>query len=743
MTSKRISRVWGTILLTITTGHCERSAAIQTRVVVATTVLLLTLGASASAKYSGGTGDPNDPYQIATAEDLMLLGESPKDYDKHFTLTADIDLDPNLPGRKVFDRAVIGIFAGDFDGNGHAISRLTGTGLFGRLESGAEVRDLGVVDVNVTGGSALVGTNEGVVAQCYSSGIVSGPGGLVGANCGEIVNCYSTSAVSGGSSVGGLVGANYVWRSRPGWPDGGLVTRCYSTGTVSGEENVGGLVGVSCGQISNCYSTSAVTGGACVGGLVGRNYESYDTLGVGPASVGGLVAQCYSIGAVSGSGENMGGLVGSNTGQTEEGIVSEGFWDTQTSGQAASAGGIGKTTSEMKTVSTFLEAGWDFIEEIENGIHEVWQMPEDGGYPVLAILNGYIPPELQGMGTAENPYLISDAKDMGAIIYYSPSSCYRLASSIDLSGIRWSTSVIPQFAGTFDGNGLTISHLTIEGCGNLGLFGKLDSGAQVKELGLLDVNIAGSGEIQGLSVGGIAGQNYEGSIVTSCSTGSVSGVSRVGGLVGTNYDSIIASSSSCSVNGESYVGGLVGHTSSKGSVVASYSTGSVSGTNWVGGLVGVNWASIIASSSSGSVTGEAYVGGLVGANYDSIATSYSSNSVNGLGSVGGLAGYNDWGSSITHCYSIGAVGGDHNVGGLVGYNSDGTVTQCFWDTQTSGQGTSAGGTGKTTAEMQTASTFLDAGWDFVGETANGTEDTWWILEGQDYPRLWWEPIISN
>jgi hypothetical protein len=40
--------------------------------------------------------------------------------------------------------------------------------------------------------------------------------------------------------------------------------------------------------------------------------------------------------------------------------------------------------------------------------------------------------------------------------------------------------------------------------------------------------------------------------------------------------------------------------------------------------------------------------------------------------------------------------------------------------------------------MQTASTFLDAGWDFVGETANGTEDIWKIAEGLDYPRLWWE-----
>ena len=46
--------------------------------------------------------------------------------------------------------------------------------------------------------------------------------------------------------------------------------------------------------------------------------------------------------------------------------------------------------------------------------------------------------------------------------------------------------------------------------------------------------------------------------------------------------------------------------------------------------------------------------------------------------------------------------------------------------------------GKTTSEMQTTSTFLEAGWDFVDETANGTENIWRIFEYRDYPRLWWE-----
>jgi hypothetical protein len=96
---------------------------------------------------------------------------------------------------------------------------------------------------------------------------------------------------------------------------------------------------------------------------------------------------------------------------------------------------------------------------------------------------------------------------------------------------------------------------------------------------------------------------------------------------------------------------------------------------------------------------------------------------------------------ITNCYSIGRVIGNEYSGGLVGHDKDWvsiSVNNSVWDIITSGQLISAGGEGKTTAEMQTASTFLDAGWDFVDETVNGTQDIWWILEGQDYPRLWWE-----
>ena len=131
---------------------------------------LILQSSALSAEFSGGTGEPNDPYQIATAGDLILLGDSPEDYDKHFILTTDINLDPNLPARKIFEKAVIapdtddtsklefdGIsFTGVFDGNGYTISHLTITGasylgLFGRLGTGAKISNLGLEGISITG----------------------------------------------------------------------------------------------------------------------------------------------------------------------------------------------------------------------------------------------------------------------------------------------------------------------------------------------------------------------------------------------------------------------------------------------------------------------------------------------------------------------------------------------------------------------------------------------------------------
>jgi hypothetical protein len=176
------------------------------------------------------------------------------------------------------------------------------------------------------------------------------------------------------------------------------------------------------------------------------------------------------------------------------------------------------------------------------------------------------------------------------------------------------------------------------------------------------------------------------------------------------------------VNGVTYVGGLVGYNSSWCAITNSYSTGNVSGENQVGGLVGDNYwnGKITNCYSTGSVVGNLLVGGLVGWNRNNskITNSYSTGSVEGAENVGGLVGKNTWCVYLGNCY-------------------EDKVLDSFWDIETSGQTTSAGGTGLPTKDMQNTATFTDAGWDFVGETFNGTNDIWFIPQG-DYPRLWWE-----
>jgi thioredoxin len=294
------------------------------------------------AEYGGGTGEPSDPYLIYSAEQMDEIGLNEEDWDKHFKLMSNIDLsgfyyETALIARDT-DTAQNNFrgtpFTGTFDGNGHTISHLTiegggFLGLFGRLESGAEVRNLGVVDVNV---------------------------------------------ICSGDHAGGLVADN----------NNCLVTNCYSTGTVTGRWRVGGLVGYSRGEVSHCYSTCTVRGYGDVGGLVGSIHW-------------GSVAYSYSIGSVS-ADSYVGGFLGETVGE-----VIACFWDVETSGLSNMCGSVGrdsvgcddnngKSTAEMQRASTFLEAGWDFVNETENGTEDIWKITEGLSYPQLWWEVSYEPP---------------------------------------------------------------------------------------------------------------------------------------------------------------------------------------------------------------------------------------------------------------------------------------------------------------------------------------------------------------
>ncbi len=164
----------------------------------------------------------------------------------------------------------------------------------------------------------------------------------------RIIDCN----ISGNSRGGGLVGHNL-----------GTITSSCITGNVVGNYCTGGLIGLNGGTISNCYATGTVLGtGNYCGGLCGYNY--------------GTIISSHTTSVISGN-SYVSGLCGGNGG-----AITSSFWDMDTSGQAASAGGTGKTTAQMKTISTFTDAGWDFVNEDVNGRMDLWYMPQDD-YPYL------------------------------------------------------------------------------------------------------------------------------------------------------------------------------------------------------------------------------------------------------------------------------------------------------------------------------------------------------------------------
>ena len=363
-----------------------------------------------------GFGTEAAPYQIATLRHLSWISQNSSEWSKYFQQVADIDAsatqywddsDDDSDGDKYNDSKDVNSsdsnqgfnpignsttkFTGSYDGQDYLISHLTidrasdRIGMFGWANN-ATIQNLGLTDVSIVGADytgGLIGRNDdqSVVSNSYSTGSVTGTnavGGLIGRNgeSSEVNNSHSTSSVTGTNRVGGLVGSNY-WSSE--------VNNSYSTSSVTGANKVGGLVGnnSSSSKVNNSYSTGAVTGTSNnVGGLIGQN-DNQST-----------VNNSYSTGSVTGT-SNVGGLVGNSSSST----ITNSFWDTQTSGTSTgigagtTTGATGNTTAQMKTVTTFTDAGWDFEIETANGTDNYWDIDNaygsyQSGYPFLGWQNG-------------------------------------------------------------------------------------------------------------------------------------------------------------------------------------------------------------------------------------------------------------------------------------------------------------------------------------------------------------------
>ena len=650
--------------------------------------------------------------------------------------------------------------------NSHATGNVTGSSSYVGGLMGCNI--IGTVSNsyatgNVTGSSyvgGLVGYHSGTVNNSYATGNVTGSssyvGGLVGYYSGTVNNSYATGNVTGSlSDVGGLVGYH-----------SGTVNNSYATGNVTGSSNIGGLVGnIPEGTVNNSYATGNVTGSSYdVGGLVGYHSgtvnNSYATGNVtGSYNVGGLrgymiegtVNNSYATGNVTGS-SRVGGLVGT----IFLGTVSNSYATGNVIGEQEDIGGLVGSIS----YSTVNNSHYCIDDILINGGHHI----TIGGLFDAQYQDWYsngrsldIADYSIVLAPSDNHYDISSVQGLRDLLGFADVAGYKfhLTADIDLSTAPG--LYIPYLAAEFDGVDHTISNLLIDlpFASKVGMFG-LMNGANVGNIGLVDVDVTAysyigglvgymtggtvnnsyaTGNVTGSSsyVGGLVGLFIEGTLNNSHATGNVTGDLYVGGLVGFLRDCMVNNSYAAgNVTGYSRVGGLVGFNG--GTVSNSYAIGNVTGEQEnVGGLVGYNgmWCTVSRSFFIGNVSGCSFVGGLLGLNYDraQVMDSYSEGKVLGYLSIGGLIGSNRDSTWVNNCYSTGNVTGNSSVGGLVGRNA-GTVQNCFWDIDTSGQNASAGGLGKTTAQMKTCSTFIEAGWDLT--------NVWCMDKNVTYPLLRWQ-----
>ena len=237
-------------------------------------------------------------------------------------------------------------FTANFEGNGHTVSHLfIGTdtiflvGLFGFAGPSSNIRNLGLIDADVSGPELAAG--------------------LVGLNRGKIRSSYVTGRVSSINNVGGLVGINSLFAEIRG---------SYATSHVSGDDDVGGLVGDNRGDIVASYATGRAAGNSDVGGLVG-NHKSTGEISAG-----------YATGTVSG-GSNAGGLIG----LFEGGSINGSYWDTRTSGHATGVLPFGRTTAQLQSPRSYsgIYGSWNLDISGDSVNDDPWDFGTSSQYPAL------------------------------------------------------------------------------------------------------------------------------------------------------------------------------------------------------------------------------------------------------------------------------------------------------------------------------------------------------------------------
>lgn len=569
--------------------------------------------------------------------------------------------------------------------------------------------------LTATGHAGFVGANErgGLIESCWTSMAVNTSseyaGGFVGLGYGSTIkNCFALGNVNARGYSGGFVGRSVY--------SGNTYENCYAAGvvTVSGEQGngfIGGNKPDSAFQsdqsagITNCYFNSASASAEAYG----ATGKSLDEMRAGSfltaiaVSVSGVWGQAadknsglpYLLGvavpetavtakiavklAIASYDKNsytfnrMGDVITvtmDSNGNTRlvdlmdeaqrQGLLTYGYATTSTFGRfihTINGHEVDAPDGWMFAINDTLSNVSASLATVKNGDQVLW-------------FEGTTENRFQGPSWEEltgTPAAISwvDIKTVDDLLKLANATDaetlgknYRLKDDLDLTGTPFSGigSAANPFTGMFDGQGSTISNVTINAPDgvNVGFFNAI-KGATVRDLKLVNVQITGKENVGGL-VGNAQVQldsndlsKNVANLIGGCSvSGKVTGEKNVGGLVGLN-------------GGETDQHTLFSIASA---IDKSTANVEVSGTEMTGGLVGRNNGTITKSSSGGTVKGDMTTGGLVGDSSGDIYDSHTSCTVAGSSHTGGFVGFSD--GAVKDCYSIGDVSGTDCTGGFAG-----------------------------------------------------------------------------
>lgn len=550
-------------------------------------------------------------------------------------------------------------FTGTFDGDGHTIVGLQAKGgLFGKLGSGAVVKDINIVSSVFTGKAA--GANVGAVAAENNGGSISGISG------------YGNTVKGSDGYIGGLVGKNY----------GGISNSDDQSTVIAGADTVaGGIAGINGtdaskplnGTLENVQSNSAVTTdnlgagqyASNLGGIVGKNELLLNTYNINNVSAHGITGK-------TGNTQTSGGIVGTN-----EGRISNAYNESIIHG-SENIGGVAGNNVKQESSSKMAE-----LNDVANAVEIIGDVGSQN---------------VGGLVGKQNHATINQGRNTGAITGFT-----------NVGGM-----VGYNTANSYLNNLENSPQATITGITNVGGIAGVNEGLISADDQL---NLVNSGEIYGWeNVGGIAGKNsgmienvnnnIHLNVIDEATRDALKGSTEIaanaqffGGVAGENVGIITSATNRARVDAAqaSYVGGIVGrNTSENGKVgqllgMGNSNKGFVIGNNYVGGVIGKNEVAITGTDeqsvgvvNSGTVIALAGgAGGIIGENSAKITHVIMKNEgeVHGNDSAagsteengtGGIIGVNALGATITKSSLMngvdGNVSGVANVGGIIGIN---------------------------------------------------------------------------